>query len=272
MPRPTEPFSPTGGSKFDQSRNIIHCCLTINSVTVYTYSNPNITDLVNVNFSEMISRNLGLINSFQGERSDVINLAGNYSINKSEIRMCLYYDKKLSMANDLITIMILASDRLMGSFVYNVLNLLMNDYIVNYHESEEDSNFEFKIRMKELIESEEGKLMAVIHSYGSMGDEITQVRELMSENIDKVLQRGENLDSLINKTSVLNSNANYFRRRTTEVRRKFWWSNVKFWFIIFGIIGVLVYVVLGLECGLPFYSKCIHPNKPNQPHRILGYI
>lgn len=268
MSRLNEPFLPNE-RVFDQSGNIIHCCLTINSVTVYTYSNPNITDLVNVNFSEMISRNLGLINSFQGERSDFINLAGNCSINKSAIRMCLYYSKKLSIDNDLITIMVLASDKLMKSFVFNVLDLLMNDYITNYHNSEEDSNFEFKIRMKELIESEEGKLMAVIHSYGSMGDEISQVRELMSENIDKVLQRGENLDSLINKTSILNSNANYFRRKTTSVRRKFWWSNVKFWVILMIIIGVLIYVVLGLACGLPFYSNCIHPKKPNQPHLKL---
>lgn len=252
-------------SEFDQAGNTIHCCLTINSVTVYTYSSPNITDLMNVNFTEMISRNLGLINSFQGERSDVINMPGNFSINKVDVRMCLYYNKKLSMDNDLITIMILASDRLMKSFVFNLMDLLMNDYITNYHDSAEESNFEFKIRMKEIIEEEEAKLMAVIHSYGSMEDEISQVRDIMSDNIDRVLQRGENLDSLINKTSVLNSNANYFRRKTKVVRRKFWWSNIKFWVIVSTILVVLVYVLLGLECGLPFYSKCIHPQKPSQP-------
>lgn len=249
--------------QFDESVNIIHCCLSINSTTIYTYDNPNILHKANLNYVEIITQNLGEINEVQECRMDHINLNQSIKINKKSINLVIYYKKNIMENNDLITIVILCSDKLMSSFVHNLLEKLMNEYVNEYYKI--NKRFEFKLRIKEIINQEEGHLIRLVENYGSVEGEIAQVRELMNENIDKILQRGENLDTLISKTSNLNTSSSSFRRRTTSVKRKMIWSNVKFVVIVAFIVLLVGYILLGLECGLPFYSRCIHPKKPNQP-------
>ncbi|GMM30844.1 Nyv1 protein [Martiniozyma asiatica (nom. inval.)] len=251
------PIQPKG---FNKNQNIAYCCLTVNSITVYTYCNPHINDHVNVNFSEVISKNLGSINSFQGDRMDVIKLANDYKIDNL-MKLSLFYSKK-TFNGDTITVLILGSDVILQSFVLSLLEKIMKEYIMQYANIE---TFEFSMRMKEIITEEESKFKAVIDSYGSIDDDIINVQILMNENIERILERGENLESLIHKTSDLNLDAGRFRRQTKNVKRKLWWSNVKFCVIIWGMVIIFIYLLLGIDCGLPFYEKCIHPHKPRQP-------
>ncbi|KAG0682245.1 hypothetical protein C6P40_000265 [Pichia californica] len=251
---------------FDETVNIIHCCLSINSTSIYTYDNLDINNKNNnLNYVELITQKLGEINEIQEDRMDHINLNKSILVNnnKKNLNLMLYYKKKLLDNNDLITIVILCSDQMMSSFVHNLLEKIMNEYINDYYKI--NKQFEFKLRMKEIIELEELQLIKLIENYGSIEGEISQVREIMNNNIDKILQRGENLENLINKTSNLNTNSNSFRRRTTSIKRKMIWSNFKFIFIFSLILLIIIYVLLGIECGIPFYSRCIHPSKPNQP-------
>jgi hypothetical protein len=46
----------------------------------------------------------------------------------------------------------------------------------------------------------------------------------MRENINKVSQRGENLDSLQDKTDNLAVSAQGFRRGANRVRKDMWWN------------------------------------------------
>lgn len=251
---------------FDETVNIIHCCLSINSTSIYTYDNLDINNKNNnLNYVELITQKLGEINEIQEDRMDHINLNKSILVNnnKKNLNLMLYYKKNLLDNNDLITIVILCSDQMMSSFVHNLLEKIMNEYINDYYKI--NKQFEFKLRMKEIIELEELQLIKLIENYGSIEGEISQVREIMNNNIDKILQRGENLENLINKTSNLNTNSNSFRRRTTSIKRKMIWSNFKFIFIFSLILLIIIYVLLGIECGIPFYSRCIHPSKPNQP-------
>ncbi|ODV88103.1 hypothetical protein CANARDRAFT_5404 [[Candida] arabinofermentans NRRL YB-2248] len=284
----------------DIDTSVIYSSLSINSTTLYTYDNTTFTSKLNINYSELISKNLGVINSIQDSRMNDYKISNNLILNNSlpanataavgtsntpspastqneYVSLVLYYNKKLMKNNDLITIIILCNDRILKNFVYNLLDKLMVTYLSDYYDEEDannsrsysngsNDNFEFKIKLKEIINDEEAKLKKLTADYGStVTDEIDEVRELMNENIDKILSRGENLNSLITKTSNLNSSANSFRRRTVMIKRKFWWSNVRFVVLIASIIGLLIYLFIGLECGLPFYGKCLHPSKPKQP-------
>jgi vesicle-associated membrane protein 7 len=248
---------------FDESVNIIHCNLSINSTTIYTYDNTNISRRLNLNYVENITQKLGEINEIQENRMDHINLQKSIIINNKNINLILYYKKNLMLNNDLITIVILCSNKLLASFIHNLLEKLSNEYINEYYNVHR--KYEFKLRMKEIINLEEGQLVKLIQNYGSIEDDIVQVRELMNENIDRILERGENLEILINKTSNLNKSSNSFRRRTTSVKRRMIWSNIKFIIIFILILLIIGYILLGIECGLPFYSECLHPPKPSQP-------
>jgi len=71
------------------------------------------------------------------------------------------------------------------------------------------------------------------------------VKEVMLENIDQVLRRGEKLEDLMQVTEDMVVQANQFQKQSTSLKRAMWWKNLKMWFIIIGIvIGVILIIVI----------------------------
>ncbi|EAS27475.3 synaptobrevin [Coccidioides immitis RS] len=68
---------------------------------------------------------------------------------------------------------------------------------------------------------------------------------VMRENINKVSQRGERLDSLQDKTDNLAVSAQGFRRGANRVRKQMWWKDFKMRIcLIVGIILLLVVIIV----------------------------
>jgi vesicle-associated membrane protein 7 len=81
--------------------------------------------------------------------------------------------------------------------------------------------------------------------------EMDGVREIMTENIERVLERGERIDLLVDKTDRLGGSARDFRVRSRGLRRQMWWKNVKL-MVMLGVVAVfLIYLLVGMGCGLP---------------------
>ena len=67
----------------------------------------------------------------------------------------------------------------------------------------------------------------------------------MRDNINKVAERGERLDSIENKTDNLAISAQGFRRGANRVRKDMWWKDFKMRIcLIFGIIIVIIVIVV----------------------------
>ncbi|KND95619.1 hypothetical protein QG37_07934 [Candidozyma auris] len=67
----------------------------------------------------------------------------------------------------------------------------------------------------------------------------------MRDNINKVAERGERLDSIENKTDNLAISAQGFRRGANRVRKDMWWKDMKMRMcIILGIIIVLIVIIV----------------------------
>jgi vesicle-associated membrane protein 7 len=81
--------------------------------------------------------------------------------------------------------------------------------------------------------------------------EIDDVRDIMSENIERVLERGERIDLLVDKTHRLGGSARDFRVRSTGLRRRMWWKNVKLMALLVVVVIFLLYLFVGFGCGLP---------------------
>jgi vesicle-associated membrane protein 4 len=64
----------------------------------------------------------------------------------------------------------------------------------------------------------------------------------MRENINKVSQRGERLDSLQDKTDNLAVSAQGFRRGANRVRKQMWWKDMKMRMCI--IIGLIILIII----------------------------
>ena len=67
----------------------------------------------------------------------------------------------------------------------------------------------------------------------------------MRDNINKLAERGERLDSIENKTDNLAISAQGFRRGANRVRKDMWWKDFKMRMcLIFGIIIVIIVIVV----------------------------
>ncbi|KAK9673391.1 hypothetical protein RND81_12G164800 [Saponaria officinalis] len=79
--------------------------------------------------------------------------------------------------------------------------------------------------------------------------QISEVKGVMMENIEKVLDRGEKIELLVDKTEDLRSQAQDFRQTGTKMRRKMWLQNMKIKLIVLGIIIALILIIVLSVCG-----------------------
>ena len=79
----------------------------------------------------------------------------------------------------------------------------------------------------------------------------------MKDNINKVAQRGEHIDTIQHKTDNLASSARGFRRGANKVRKQMWWKDMKMRIcIIVGIIILLIVIIV--PSGMWVSFKCCH--------------
>ncbi|CAL9164556.1 unnamed protein product [Musa hybrid cultivar] len=78
--------------------------------------------------------------------------------------------------------------------------------------------------------------------------QVSEVKGVMMENIEKVLERGEKIELLVDKTENLRSQAQDFRQQGTKMRRKMWMKNMKIKLIVLGIIIALILIIILSVC------------------------
>lgn len=87
--------------------------------------------------------------------------------------------------------------------------------------------------------------------------EIDEVKSVMVHNIEKVLERGERIELLVDKTENLNQSAFKFKKSSTQLKRAMWWKNVKILIILVIVVLAIIYFVSAMACGGLTYPKCI---------------
>ncbi|KAK5018627.1 hypothetical protein LTR60_001424, partial [Cryomyces antarcticus] len=94
-------------------------------------------------------------------------------------------------------------------------------------------------------------------AFSNVQNEIENVRGIMTQNIDALLERGERIDLLVDKTDRLGGSARDFRLRSRGLRRRMWWKNVRLMALLAVVVIFLIYLFVGFGCGLPRWSRCI---------------
>uniref|UniRef100_A0A3P8UVV6 Vesicle-associated membrane protein 4 n=1 Tax=Cynoglossus semilaevis TaxID=244447 RepID=A0A3P8UVV6_CYNSE len=79
--------------------------------------------------------------------------------------------------------------------------------------------------------------------FGAQNDKIKQVQsqvdeviDVMQENISKVIERGERLDDLQDKSESLSDNASAFSSRAKQLHRRMWWRDMKVCIFVLPVI------------------------------------
>jgi len=74
--------------------------------------------------------------------------------------------------------------------------------------------------------------------------EIDSTVGIMRDNINKVSERGERLDSLQDKTDNLQRSAQGFRRGANRVRKAMWWKDMKMRMIIIAVVVIIIVIAI----------------------------
>jgi len=86
--------------------------------------------------------------------------------------------------------------------------------------------------------------------------EVDEVKSVMVQNIEKVLERGEKIELLVDKTDSLSQNAFKFKKQSTQLKRAMWWKNVKLMALIIFLILVVIYIIVAIACGGLAFQSC----------------
>ena len=88
-----------------------------------------------------------------------------------------------------------------------------------------------------------------------VGDKIDDVKNVMVQNIEMVLERGEKLELLVDKTEALQQESVKFLRNATSVRDAMWWQKVRMYCCIAFVVALIIFIITWIACGLHF-EKC----------------
>jgi len=89
-------------------------------------------------------------------------------------------------------------------------------------------------------------------------NQIDEVKDGMVQNIEKVLERGEKIELLVDKTDRLNEQAFRFESSSRNLRRHLYWKRVRI--IVFGTVAVALFIYFTSVslCGGFSLKKCKH--------------
>ncbi|KAJ9086072.1 Vesicle membrane receptor protein (v-SNARE) [Entomophthora muscae] len=84
--------------------------------------------------------------------------------------------------------------------------------------------------------------------------QVDEVVGIMQENIDKVMEKQERLETLNDKAENLNQNAMQFKRGANKVRKAMWWKDFKLKIII-GVVILVIILCIVLPIALKSDEK-----------------
>lgn len=89
--------------------------------------------------------------------------------------------------------------------------------------------------------------------------QIESMKAVMGRNINLALERGENLQELVEKSDQTRRDSLVFKKRGDHLKKIMMWQNMKYSFVLGGLAFGLVWLFVSCMCGLNL-SRCI----PNQ--------
>ena len=70
-----------------------------------------------------------------------------------------------------------------------------------------------------------------------------------------VLERGEKLELLVDKTEQLQSSADTFKFTSNKLKNAMFWKTVKFYAMIAFVVALVIIIISMIACGAD-YSQC----------------
>ncbi|ESO95347.1 hypothetical protein LOTGIDRAFT_232043 [Lottia gigantea] len=79
---------------------------------------------------------------------------------------------------------------------------------------------------------------------GHLETEVSEVTSLLRDNVEKVVERGDKINDLQDRTDDLSSSSIGFRKASTKLKRKACWQNCKMTCILILVIAAIIAVIV----------------------------
>eukprot|EP01095_Lingulamoeba_sp_RSL-Kostka_P002861 TRINITY_DN13782_c0_g1_i1.p1 TRINITY_DN13782_c0_g1~~TRINITY_DN13782_c0_g1_i1.p1 ORF type:complete len:224 (-),score=45.39 TRINITY_DN13782_c0_g1_i1:160-831(-) len=90
----------------------------------------------------------------------------------------------------------------------------------------------------------------------SMNREIDDIIDVMQQNIGNVIERGNKLTILVDKTDKLDTNANQFRKSSNKLKWYMITKNIKLTVMLICILLLVAYFIAAAVCGGLWFQGC----------------
>mmetsp|Transcript_3957 Transcript_3957/g.5358 ORF Transcript_3957/g.5358 Transcript_3957/m.5358 type:complete len:228 (-) Transcript_3957:217-900(-) len=91
---------------------------------------------------------------------------------------------------------------------------------------------------------------------GLVKGQIEEVKDVVVQNIEKVLERGEKIDLLVDKSSQLQETSFKFENSSRKLQRTFYWRKIKRRMLIGAGVCAALFVVVCAACGGLDFHRC----------------
>ena len=98
-------------------------------------------------------------------------------------------------------------------------------------------------------------------TFAEVNSKLDDVKNIMVQNIEMVLERGEKLELLVDKTEKLQAQAFKFQSSSRQLKMAMFWRRVKLTLLIALIVIIIIWIITAIACGIT-YAKC-KKNKNN---------
>jgi len=103
---------------------------------------------------------------------------------------------------------------------------------------------------------------------------VGEVKDTVVSNIEKLLERGQKIELLLEKSDQLNTQSFVMKKKSEKVKMVMWWKNMKITLIIVAIVIILIFVVFlsvcqGFKClqgSNNDNSQSLHPITSTETH------
>ena len=92
-------------------------------------------------------------------------------------------------------------------------------------------------------------------NYNIVQSKLHEVKDVMTKNIESVLQRGEKLELLVERTEQLAEGSQLFLKRSRSLRDAMFWRRIRLYILVVLGLGIVLWLVTSAICGFD-YSQC----------------
>ncbi|KAG0499980.1 hypothetical protein HPP92_000052 [Vanilla planifolia] len=84
----------------------------------------------------------------------------------------------------------------------------------------------------------------------------SSIHTVMVDNIEKIMDRGDRIALLVDKTATMQDNTFHFKKQSKHLRQALWRKNAKLLALLTFIIFLLLYIIIAACCGGITLSSC----------------